>query len=219
MEETVLTGIPGLQTQDGRTVDLDRWLAEHPVFLIGSDPRSAWQVSDAAPAHVVITRHGDHFLLEPRLPHLKVIVNERPVKNRTMLSPGDVITVAGTHFTFTVRQGQPVAAPLRPVTAPRPTPAPAVSAAKPVVTLPASAVTKHASAATPSQVYYPTTQSAMGKGGFSVFGILTVLAIVALVAVGVLSASNGTQAASRAGVEEFAFGDGTVTLVMFDADW
>jgi hypothetical protein len=215
MEDTVLSGIPSIQTQDGRTVDLDRWLAEHPVFLIGSDPRAALQVTDAAPAHAVIIRHGNQCFVEPRLPHLQISVNDRVIRSQTALMPGDVLTVADTRITYSLREGHPVAAPVRP----RPTPTPTITAAKPVVTLPASAITKRSSTVATSEIFYPKTQTDLGKGSFSLFGILSVLAIVALVAVGVLSASNGTQAASRAGVEDFAFGDGTVTLVMFDADW
>lgn len=214
-----------LVTATGQRALLDPVLLQQPAFLIGSDPRSHLQLAgpDIAPTHAVITARAGALAIAPRYPALLVQVNGKATRG-TVLQAGDTVEVGG----FSLRFGQEGMAPpvsslpqvriapasITPVatTAPRLTARPALAVAAPAVTVSA-----------PADVYFPTAKAPSGGGISGAFlGVLTVLGIV--LALGFVLAQNSpglltTALAGEAAANPFAYNDGNITVLMFDAEW
>jgi|GEM_PF-1089735 len=222
----------GLQVEsflviDGQTqeVPLTSALDARPAFIIGGDPRSQLRLDDAnvAPAHAVINRKDDAYFIAPRFPNQYVYLNGKRVTTPARLTPGDVVQVGATRLRFDQAE-RPVTTPpparkpdaVLPVSAPPARSAPAYAIATAAPRLVASAM--------PTQeieVHYPRAAQA-GASNTSVvsmlLGVVTILAIVGVLGYNFLSVNTASTASAAIPVD-FAYQDGNVTIVMFDADW
>ncbi len=197
-----------------------------PAFLIGSDPRSHLQLSaDALPAHAILLRRAGGYFLQPRFPHCVVLVNGRRINRPTCLLPGDVVQIGAVTLRFDQQAGEAAEPDDRPPLAgwtPAAPPAPAQPTAPPPVPALAPAgdeppPVEPAAAAHEPIIYRPAAQ--VETGGIhlaaALLGVISVLAIVGVVAYGLLS-GGGVQTSEAA---NFAYHDGNVTLLMFEASW
>lgn len=211
----------GLQVSIGAVLDGGR-----PAFLIGSDPRSHLQLSavDALPAHAILLRRAGGHFLQPRFPHCVVLVNGRRINRPTCLLPGDVVQIGAATLRFDQQEGEAAEPDVRPPLA-NPKPAAAAAPAQPVQPVeprvpqptPAlSPVERAASAVHEPVIYRPATQVEGGVNlAATLLGVISVLAIIGVVAYGLIS-GGGVQTSEAA---NFAYNDGNVTLLMFEASW
>ena len=207
----------------GQRALLDPVLESHPVFLIGSDPRSHLQLIDPqiAPSHAVLSRRGTELAIAPRFPSLTVLVNGRPLRGGTVLTPADTVQIGSTILRFgqqvmalpagSIPQVRTPSAPVAPQSLNRLPlrPALALAAPAPVATV-------------PGDVYFPQSKAASSGGLSGAFlGVLTVLGIVIALGFAIVQNTPGflTPALAGEAVNPFAFRDGNITVLMFDAEW
>lgn len=218
MEKTLVSFL----SYAGREVPITETLAARPVFIVGSDARAALTIGDqdVAPAHAIITRKNTEYYVTPRFPNLDVLVNGKRVEKPFLLETGDVIQIGSTQLTFgqAEREGVPAAASIAPIrqTASVPTTR-SVLVARPAA----------AAAATTSvgqNIYFPKVQAGPERMslGTLISSIVVVLVVGAVLGFALLSSPGGVASAMSAegyALQNFAYQDGNVSLVMFDADW
>ena len=207
----------------GQRALLDPVLEGHPVFLIGSDPRSHLQLIDPhiAPSHAVISRRGDTLAIAPRFPSLTVLVNGRPLRGAVLLTPDDTVQIGSTILRFgqqmmalpagSIPQVRTPAASVVPQSLDRLPLRPALALSAPI---PAAMV--------PGDIYFPQSKAASTGGLSGAFlGVLTVLGIVIALGFAIVQNTPGflTPALAGEAVNPFAFRDGNITVLMFDAEW
>jgi thiol-disulfide isomerase/thioredoxin len=201
---------------------LDPVLNEHPVFIIGSDPRGQLVLQDTlvAPAHIVVNRKEDHYFVGPRFPHLNVSVNGKRITNPARLNVGDVVQIGATTLRFNqAERAVHLPSPARKPDAILPVKKPAVPSAQVARSVTPAFMT--ATTGQAAEVYFPKAAQA-GAGGSSVvsmlLGLVTIVAIVGVLGYNFVVA-NGTATVNSVIPVDFAHQDGNVTIVMFDADW
>lgn len=207
LDDTVLLG--SLITEADDTISISAVLdGGRPAFLIGSDPRSHLQLAGADASHALIIRRQNAYFIQPRLPGVTVLVNGKRISGPTCLLPDDTVEIAGTRLRFDQQEGPPPAP--RP-SLPPPTP-------RPAAVVPTAPVRPAVVAAVPEAVvYYPrAAESTRPSYTGLLVGLMTILAIAGVVLYGLFSGLNQTAAPPAL---NFAYNDGNVTLVMFDADW
>lgn len=205
----------------GRRVSISAVLdGGRPAFLIGSDPRSHLQLSaaDALPAHAIVLRRAGGYFLQPRFPHCAVLVNGRRSSGPTCLLPGDEVQIGAAVLRFEQVEGQIEANPSPPATVrtapavaqPAPVSIPAPAAASPALAQPALVDREPV-------IYRPPALEPAGSVNLftTMLGVISVLAIIGVVAYGLIS-GGGVQTSEAA---NFAYNDGNVTLLMFEASW
>jgi hypothetical protein len=188
-----------------------------PAFIVGSSDKAHLRLTDAdlAPGHVAVRLQNGGYLLQV-LPGAACRVNGQPLLRGTLLSPGDVIDLDGVQLRFAadaapLSAAPPISHPRTAAPAPRPLMQPPARAAAPAVQQAA------ASAAEPT-IYY-ASQSApasVNLSGLLYLGI-GLITIVLLAVAGITLFPRQTAEADLP--LEFAYNDGSVTVVMFDADW
>lgn len=219
LEDTVLQAY--WTTESGQAVSIDGVLdAGRPVFLIGSDPRSHLRLDGVDATHATVMRRQNAYFIQPRLPGVTVLVNDKRISGPTCLLPDDRVQIGDTLLRFEQREGKRVAAPPPSLldqlgierTAAPPRPAPV--AARPTASL------VSVPPAPETVVYYPkpAIQPGTSLGGV-LLGLFTLLVISGAVGYGIVTGLNAGGTAVAAADVNFAYGDGNVTLLMFDADW
>jgi hypothetical protein len=208
----------------GQRALIDPVLESYPAFLIGGDARSHLQLTDpqVAPAHAVITSRDDGLALAPRYPALPVLVNNRRIRGRVILQPEDTVQIGA----MTLKVGQQ-AMSLPSGSLPQVRSAPVArsiqSTRLPVISSPKLALAAPTSSGiTSGEIYFPTQKTATGSSLSGAFlGALTVLGIVIALGFVILQNTPGllTPVIAGAATNPFAFRDGNITVLMFDADW
>lgn len=186
--------------------------AGRPAFLIGSDPRSHVQVDGADASHALIVRRQSAYFIQPRFPGQSVRVNGKIISGPTCLLPGDRVQIGTAVLRFEQDERPPS------VTPPQPPPASQPPPTRTVVYFPAqpAAAAGLQPAAAPA-VYHPPAAQTGGVNIMSlVLGLVAILAIIGGVGYGLVS---GAGSAAPAGEVNFAYNDGNVTLLMFEAKW
>ncbi len=190
-----------------------------PAFIIGSSEKAHLRLTDAglAPGHAAVRLQDGRYLLQA-LPGAACAVNGQPVLRGTFLSPGDVIDLGGVQLRFTGEAAASVTAAACPV----PRPVAAVPASMPIAPAPALRQTA-APAPVVSQAAAPTIHYAnqaapapVNLSGLLYLGI-GLISVILLAVAGVALFPRQTAEAEMP--LEFAYNDGSVTLVMFEADW
>ncbi|NWG16111.1 MAG: conjugal transfer protein TraF [Chloroflexi bacterium] len=188
--------------------------AGRPAFLIGSDSRSHLTVDGADAAHALIVRRQNAYFIQPRFAGQRVLVNGKAISGPTCLLPGDRVQIgeAALRFEQDEREPEVVTPPVQP---PVPKPQPARSVVYyPATSAPAAAAFQPSPAPT---VYRPPAAQTGGANLLSLFlGMAVILVIIGVVGYGLVS---GTNATAPAGEVSFAYNDGNVTLLMFEAEW
>lgn len=200
-------------TIDRREVSVTDVLAQRPAFIIGSDPRGHLVLNEPgiAPAHALVTTKQGQYFIEPRFPHLEIHVNGKRIKSLAPLYSGDAVQIGGAvlHFGQAERE---YSVPLQPVLSPIPA-QPKTKAITPRAVAPVQVQSA------PKEIYFPRQEQLPPSRlpGF-VMGTVTLLILVVVVGFGVVgSGIGGTQAADTDA--RYAYNDGNITLIMFDADW
>ncbi|MBL8164912.1 MAG: FHA domain-containing protein [Anaerolineae bacterium] len=201
---------------DGRSSTITDILLSRPTYLIGSDARCALQLAGAQPVHAVVERKGEIHLIQPRYPNAEVLLNGKPVRGPAALQVGDQVQISSHTLVFGQELRALANAPL--AIAPVVTTKPAVVRSQ---NLPAARpASTPVIAPTGTDVYFP--RSADIQQGTNVaalaLGAVTLLLIVIVVGFGVVSGTSASNQPSVA-VNQFAFNDGNITMIMFDADW
>jgi hypothetical protein len=213
-------GLPG-----SREVSISDVLVVRPTFIIGSDARAHLQILEdgIAPAHAVVSRKDDAYMIQPRFPQCDIYVNDKHVKTSLLIRPGDVVRLGSTILRFSQedKSDNPavrIAAPVqsaKPVVQSPAKPSTALAVAKPVSII---AARPSVVPAIPVEIYIPPKASP-GSGNTTglIVGLTTVLGVIGLLLYGFISGvSAGT---TSTGDVNFAYNDGRATFVMFDADW
>ena len=216
MEEQSL--ISALKTADGRQVSINEVLALRPAFVIGADPRSDLQLvgEGVASSHAIITRSGVEYRIAPRFPNTVVHLNGNPVRMPARLSSGDSLQLGSVQFTFAEAEGKSAPAQrgqvILPAVVPPGFPKPAM---RPVIE---SAAPLQGALASRGSVYYPRQEQSGGGMGAVLSGLAVILIVGGVIGYGLFGAAATSVAAGDL-TSQFAFKDGNVTVVMFDADW
>lgn len=203
---------------EGRVSTITDALLSRPVYLIGSDARCQLQLADALPVHAVVERKGDDYFIQPRYPNAEVRLNRKPVRGPMPLHLGDQVQI-GSH---TLVYGQERRA--LPNTAPRAAATPSVSLAPARVRSapipPPRPATAPVIAAAGTQVYFPRSAEMQQGANLAALalGAVTLLLIVAVVGFGLVNSTSANMQAIAA-VNPFAYNDGNITMVMFEAEW
>jgi thiol-disulfide isomerase/thioredoxin len=204
-----------LQFEDGREISLSDVLITHPAFIIGSDPRAHLRLalSEAAPAHAAVSLRGSSYIIQPRYPNLKLMVNGLPVKAPKPLRPGDRVQIGSVTLTF-VQTDEQIAIPT-----PQLTESP--DALPSVVTLGAISPNRATEAPTASMnIHYPQSGSVTANSPSRLVAAVGVLAVVVVMAFGISSRITPAMAAAPTSNQiELYYDDGNATLIMFDATW
>lgn len=205
----------------GREVSISATLedADKPVFIIGSDPRAHLQLiaPGIAPAHAGVTLKDGVYTIQPRFPTLEVSISGKSIHGQTPLSPGDTVEIGGIVLGFgqVERLMSGDAALPAPVKAPTPGAAAVIVASQPK---PAAAVPKPVY--TPTNIYYPSKPTAPDLDKKPMIITFTVLFTIIAVIAGISrSMTGGTPALENGFDPAFAYRDGNISFVMFDADW
>lgn len=206
-----------LKTVDGREVNLTEYLTDHPALVIGADKRAGLQVTGAGveAAHAVVTRRGSNFLISPRVPAARVLLNGQRINLPTRLNVGDTIQLG--FQSLSVAQSE-VSAVARVGTVMLPA---IVNGRSLALQSPITAATSMNAVATaldrPREIYFPRQEVSGGMSLSALLsGIITVL--VAAVVIGYGLVTSGPTSATDI-TSQFAYKDGHITVVMFDADW
>lgn len=217
MEDQALVSV--LKTSDGRQVSISDVLASRPAFVIGSDARTDLQLigEGVAPSHALITRSGADYSIAPRFPTTAVHLNGKPVKLPARLTVGDTIQLGSVQISFVQAVGKAAAVQHGQVILPAVLPPGHAKAIPPVASTPA--VFNRSPVASGKEIYYPRREQAGGTGAGALLSGLAVLLIVGGM-IGYSLFSGGTTSVAAGDLtSQFAFKDGNVTIVMFDADW
>ncbi len=212
-----------LKTADGREVNLTEALANRPAFVIGTDSRAGLRLMGIGmePAHAVIIRRDMHYFISPRVPAAKVIINGQPVTMPTRLNDGDSLQLGAV--SLSVSESEPVAsapqvgAVLRPAVVNGRSLVPVSSS-----TIKAFGTTAAATAAIrpldqPRQIYFPKQEVSRGISLPALISSIVTVLIVAVVMGYGFVAGSPTSAADI--TSQYAYKDGHVTVVMFEASW
>ena len=209
-----------LKTIDGREVNLTDYLADHPALVIGADKRAGLQVIGAGveAAHAVVTRRGSNYLIAPRVPAAKVLLNGQRINMPTRLDVGDTVQLG--FQSLTVAQSEVSALP-RVGTVLLPAIVNGRSVALQSTTAP-NGISAAATAAIPAldrprEIYFPRHEVSSGMSLSALLsGIITVLVVAVVIGYGLVT--SGPISATDL-TSQFAYKDGHITVVMFDADW
>ncbi len=200
-------------TIDSREIIISDVLAQRPAFIIGSDSRGHLLLHEngVAPAHALVTSKQSDCFIQPRFPNLDVLVNGKRISTATRIQPGDSVQIGDAVLIFGQEERQHTIPPLLVPVSPAP-PKPTVIIPRPtVVTTPHTQPIIH-------EVYLPQPQSQGTNLPALVLGAVTVLIIMVVVGFGIIgSGLGGTQVADTH--SRFAYNDGNISIVMFDADW
>lgn len=206
-----------LKTVDGREVNLTEYLADHPALVIGADKRAGLQVMGAGveAAHAVVTRRGSNFLISPRVPAARVLLNGQRINLPTRLNVGDTVQLG--FQSLTVAQSE-VSAVARVGTVMLPA---IVNGRSLALQSPITASTSMNAVATaldrPREIYFPRQKVSGGMSLSALLsGIITVLVVAVVIGYGLVT--SGPASATDI-TSQFAYKDGHITVVMFDADW
>ncbi len=211
-----------LKTADGREVNLTEFLATHPAFVIGTDARAGLRLIGVGiePAHAVVTRRDTNYFISPRIPAARVIVNGEPVISPTRLDAGDILQLGAV--SLHVAQSENIASTANTGTALLPAAVMGQSVAA-ITNTPRDGLVLGANAATiksldqPRQIYFPKQETVRGMSlSALISSIVTVLIVAVVIGYGLVTSSPAT---ANDLTSQFAYKDGHVTVVMFDADW
>ena len=209
-----------LKTPDGRQANLTEVLASHPAFVIGTDPRANLHLMGVGieAAHAVIARHDTHYYIVPRVPAAQVSLNGQPVTKPTRFNMGDTLQLGAVSLTVAQSEGMATAAHADSVLLPavvkgRPLPIERIAAGGAIVTAPA-AIKPFAQ---PREIYFPKPEVSRGMNlSALISSLVTVLIVTLVIGYGLVNSSPATATDLTS---QFAYKDGHVTVVMFDADW
>jgi pSer/pThr/pTyr-binding forkhead associated (FHA) protein len=217
MDEREITRVHFFTVDPGdRAVSLTESFKTRPVFVIGSDARAQLRLDGVAPSHAVVHQRESEFWIGPRFPKLDLRLNGRLIGQPARLQPGDTVQIGAhsLHFEQKEREIRRTPASLAPVTV---TPAFASAVVTPAI---------GASLTLPDQgaeIYFPRREEESASSFTAlVVGLITLLAIVSLVGFGLFSNEIGNAVSlgnGRVLPASFAYNDGNVTFLMFDADW
>ena len=219
--ENEKTRVMLLKTPDGREVNLTEFLATHPAFVIGTDARAGLQLMGIGvePAHAVITCRGEKYLVVPRVPAAKVWVNGERITLPVGLDAGDIIQVGSVALTVAQSEMTALSAMLaHPLASTAPL---AISQHEQRIVgynqaalMGAAAITAQPS---PRQVYFPKKEVSSGvRLSALASGVITLLIVVIVIGYGFVS---GSPASAADITSQYAYKDGHVTVVMFEASW
>lgn len=228
METPRVVSLAFLRDSAGQRLSLDAVLERSPLFLIGSDPRCHLILKDTKgdSVQVVISRRAEGYVAALRYPDVTAWVNGQPLRHPVRLYSGDVLQIGTAELIFSEEtreapEAQPVVAvparePALPIAPPKPARLPTGMQIAAVSAAPAA---RAQSLSVGDGIYFPETK-ADAPAGTSITGLLmglaTVFVIVGLMGYGLISTSTSTQAAA---VSPYAFNDGNISILMFDADW
>jgi pSer/pThr/pTyr-binding forkhead associated (FHA) protein len=207
---------------DGPKIVIDPSL---PAFVIGSDARSHLHLfgEAVAPSHAVISRRGSALVIAPCFMHLDLFVNNRRVMLPLELHPGDAVQIGSNTLIFgqealAVSSALALPAPLKPAVIPRSThPMRVASQAAPASSL-ALSQPSFLAQTVPAEIYFPKPTAQASGGLFSLMiGLLTILGIFSFLGYGLFGGS--VSASAQPAINPYAYNDGNVTIIMFDADW
>lgn len=209
-----------LKTPDGREADLTEFLADYPAFIIGTDTRSSLRLMGVGvePAHAIITHRDDGYYIAPRVPAAKVFVNGQLVTKPTRLNAGDTLQLGAV--SLTVAQSEAVAL-LAPIVVLQPAVLPSFLTKEPQFSQSrnravATAAAPISSVPTARQIYFPKEEVSRGMSVPALIsGIVAILAVAFVIGYGFVA--SPTAAADI--TSQYAFKDGHVTVVMFEASW
>ncbi len=206
-----------LKTSDGREVNLTEVLATKPAFVIGTDPRAGLRLLGVGvePAHAIITRRDADYYVSPRVPSAQVRLNAVLVTQPTRFTAGDMLHFGAEYLN--IAQAEAVA----PVQLMPATPKSAVipSSYQGVSHSAAASVPAIATVNIPAdhEIYFPQPASSGGRSVPALIsGIITVLIVVGVIGYGFIT---GTPTTAADVTSQYAFQDGHVTVVMFEASW
>jgi hypothetical protein len=201
----------------GRSSSITDVLLSHPVYLIGSDARCQLPLADAQPVHAIVERKGDSYYIQARYPSADVHVNGKPVRMPIALHVGDQVQI-GAHTLIFAQETRAVANSLPATVVPAAPPKPAVTRSLTIST--GRSAPAPAPAAADTNVYYPNSEQAQQGSNIAALalGAVTLLLIIAVVGFGLVSGTSASGPAAVA-VNQFAYNDGNITMIMFDADW
>jgi FHA domain len=217
MEDQSLVSV--LKTSDGRQVSISEVLANRPAFIIGSDGRTDLQLigEGVAPSHALISRSGADYTIAPRFPTTAVYLNNKPIKLPARLSVGDTVQIGSVQISFAQMEGRSAPVLHVQVILPAVLPPGHAKAIAPVALSPAQLT--RSPVASGKEIYYPRREQGGGSSAGALLSGLAVLLIVGGVIGYSLFSGGATSVAAGDLTAQFAFKDGNVTVVMFDADW
>jgi thiol-disulfide isomerase/thioredoxin len=196
---------------DGTTISISDVLITQglPAFVIGSDDRAHLRLtgSQVAPGHAALRLRDGRYVMQ-YLPGAPGIESRPGVGTARPLNDGDMVQIGSHSLRFTL--GEPFttlaqAAPAVPVAAAAPAPAPAVAV---VDAAPLAATPIHRPAA-----------AAVSAGRGRVAGLVLGVGVLMAALIGGVAWLWLTLFPPGPAPIDFAYNDGNVTLVMFDADW
>ncbi len=220
-----MTTVILLKTFDGIEANVTETLANKPAFVIGTDSRADLRLTGKGilASHAIITQRGTDSYIMPTVPKIEVRLNGKPVRLPTRLNAGDTLQLGSATLTVEQREMQVASlAPLTPKRAVLPASYIAPSALTPVENTPAFVTGPAAAAinlpsAQPREIYFPQTASSGGISMSALVSGLVTLVVVAFVIGYALVSSSPVTAADV--TSQYAFKDGHVTVVMFEASW
>lgn len=221
--ENAMTTVTLLKTFDGVEANVTQTLTHKPAFVIGSDSRSDLRLTlkDIQPAHAIITLRETGCVITPRTPAGEVRLNGKVVRFASPLKSGDTIQLGAASLTVAQHETDllPVGLPapkqaVLPASFVTPTALSPVSNPLSPVFAPAAAMNLSAQ---PREIYFPQSASAGGISMAAFFsGLVTLVVVVFVIGYGFLGSSPVTAADITS---QYAFNDGHVTVVMFEASW
>lgn len=216
-EKTLITL---LKTPDGREANLTEYLANHPAFIIGTDARASLRLMGVGveASHAIITRRNADYYVTPRVPAAKVSINGLPVTKPTRLNVADTLQLGAV--SLTVAQSEAFVS-LAPIAALQPAVLPSFLTKEPQFSQSLNGALAPAAAplstvSTPRQIYFPKEEPVRGVSlPALISSIVAVLAVAFVIGYGFIA--SPTAAADI--TSQYAFKDGHVTVVMFEASW
>lgn len=219
-----MTTVTLLKTFDGVEANVTQTLTHKPAFVIGSDSRSDLRLSlnDIQPAHAIISLRETGCFITPRSPAADVRLNGKVVRFPTVLKNGDTLQLGAARLTVTQHETDflPVGLP-----APKSAVLPAGFNTAAVLSStsnhnplsPAFAPAAVELSTRPREIYFPQAASAGGVSMAAfISGLLTLVVVAFVIGYGFLGSSPVTAADITS---QYAFKDGHVTVVMFEASW
>jgi pSer/pThr/pTyr-binding forkhead associated (FHA) protein len=203
----------------GREVDVTSVLESRPTFVIGSDPRSHLMLLEpsVAASHAMVSLRDSGLVIVSCFPHLDTFVNDKRIKTPTPLHPGDRVRVGEAELLFLQEERARMPLPVAPP-ALRPRAAVAPVAAKPSAPILRYAPASAPGTLAPGEIFMPRHETHAASSGIAgiVLGLVALLALVAVIGFGIVG--NQTTAATSS-LAQYAYRDGNISIVMFDADW
>jgi thiol-disulfide isomerase/thioredoxin len=210
-----------LKTTDGREVNLTEVLAVRPALVVGTDARAGLRLMGTGiePAHAIVTYRETQYFITPRVPAAKVLVNGQLVTRPTRLQTGDVLQLGAVSLTVAESKSVIPSVPMKAALTPAVVNSRSLSLANTSSNV-ANGITTAAAIRPldqPRQIYFPKAEVSRGMSiPALISGIATILIVGLLIGYGFVA---GTPASAADVTSQFAYKDGHVTVVMFEASW